>query len=494
MASGLQTLHDIDTAISKARRAVTEASALPKRAAKALADVQRARASAYDQIAKDRIALIEAGSGGDLGYVDRQAEKLLDAHDIEEARLSEKIDASLAAISDIEARRRAQESAVTKAVDIYDKAVSSAEAKILKDPDYQAAVKKTEDLAATALRAQDKLTIAQQDETTKGEPYRNDPFFAYLSGRQYGTRDAKGWFLTKALDGWVARISNYRKAAENYRRLTAIPVRLAAHVALLERNATAQDLALQKLEDEMLRREGVHDLHEASMKAQQALDAIDQELEAAETAHQDLRAQHTAMTSGQSGPYNEAIALLSETLARKDLPSLRRLAAQTQTRSDDAAIEDLRELSRTAKDLRDDQSEAVRLVKKYQRTLSDLENVRRRFKQRRYDAPSSSFKNDDLIMRVLGQLLVGAISGNDLWRTLERAQRTLKRYSDTDFGGIDWTEGLRLPRNTGGFGGTGGGWGGSGSGGCSPACAAICACWACCSVSPISPFTHSRAM
>ncbi len=449
MPSGLQTLHDIDKAIAKARRAVTEASALPKRAANALAETERQRAAAYAQIAKDRIALIETGEGGELGYVDRQAEKLLKAHEDEEARLSETIEASLSLVTELEAKRRTQEGGVARAVDAYDKAVSAAEEKVLTDPAYKAAVKATEDLAAMAERAEEKLAVARQDEVTKGEPYLADPFFSYLQARGYGTNDAKGWFVTKLLDRWVAGICNYRQAAENYRRLTAIPVRLAAHVGHLEHKAALKDAALQQLEHDILRREGVNDLQDASITAQAALEAIDGELGAAERAYQTLREEHTALTSGQAGPYREAIALLSKTLTRQDVPSLRRLASQTQTRSDDKAIEDLRELSRTADHLRDDQSEAVRLVQKYQRTLTDLERVRRRFKKRRYDAPSSDFGKGTFLTALLGQVVAGALSGDDLWKQLERAQRTLKRYSDNDFGGIDWSEGFRLPQSSG---------------------------------------------
>ena len=62
------------------------------------------------------------------------------------------------------------------------------------------------------------------------------------------------------------------------------------------------------------------------------------------------------------------------------------------------------------------------------------------------------------------------LSGAELASRLEVQQRTVRRYSDQDFGGGDWTEGLRLPRSSrrrsgGNWGGgfpSSGGWGGSG--------------------------------
>lgn len=161
------------------------------------------------------------------------------------------------------------------------------------------------------------------------------------------------------------------------------------------------------------------------------------------------------LITGESGPYQKALVLLSKALSRKSLPSLNRIAAQTQTRDDDLAIESLRELEETAEDLQDDRVEAKQLVKSYQKRLKELETVRRRFKKKRYDAPSSVFENGTMLGALLGQVLVGALEGDDFWRQLERAQRTVRRYSDEDFGGGDWTEGLRLPRSTGGS------WGGA---------------------------------
>ena len=166
------------------------------------------------------------------------------------------------------------------------------------------------------------------------------------------------------------------------------------------------------------------------------------------------------MSAGDSAPYKEAIALLVNTLERKDGPSLRRLAAQTVSRDDDRAVGDLIDLSRHARDLEEDQRESKKILGKYQKTLAELEALRRKFKNRRYDAPNSQFPGSfggSLLGALLGQLIGGMLSSNDVWRKIERAQRTVRRRSGVDFGGIDWSEAMRLPRNSGGFGGGRGG-------------------------------------
>ncbi|WP_371396278.1 hypothetical protein [Fretibacter rubidus] len=464
MASGLKTLHQIDAALRQARGAVSEASDLSRRASEALAKTRAREAESFAQIAQDRLDLIKDGGGGELGYIDRQLEKYLDAHKIEEADALAAVTEAETSLRAIEDARRKQEKRVTKAIDDYDKAAATSEAALLKDPAYQAQIDKVEAAEATVVRAEEKLALAREDEVAKGKPYREDAFFSYLQKRGYGTKHHKGWVLTKALDSWVARIANYRDAAENYRRLTDIPKRLASHVDYLHDQIEIEQKGLQAIEAQRLETDGVNAMKKASLDAQAELESIDADITKAESGLEKTSAHLAAISAGETGAMAEAMTALTNHLQGLKRRDLSRLAAQTQTRDDDRAIEALRNMAEASEDLSDDKAEADKLLKKYQRTQKELEAVRARFKSRRYDAPSSTFKNDDLIMRVLGQLLVGAISGNDLWRTLERAQRTIKRYSDTDFGGIDWTEGLRLPRNTGGFGGrsggSSGGWGG----------------------------------
>ena len=462
MASGLKALHDIDRAIATARAHVTQAAKLPGRASDALAEISRKQIAAYGDIAKVRLEQIEDGDGdGTLGYVDRQAAKLLTAHAKEEARLMKKADASLAKITKLEAARRVQEKAVELAVKAYEKAADACQKKLAKDPDYIVLEAEEETAEATILRAQAKQELSETDVEEKGAPYRNDPYFNYLQKRRYGTKDAKGWFLTKWFDGMLARRGNYREAALNYKKLTDIPGRLAGHVeALVERHQNAE-LALEAAEQAALKREGVTKLKQTSLSSQKKLDKIDADMELREEEHQEIRSQQALISSGDSAPFREAIDLLVGTLKRKNLPSLKRLAAQTQSRDDDLAVARIAELSHRTHDLQDDQKEAQALLAKYQDSLRDLEKLRRKFKNRRYDAPTSEFPRSNMMGTLLMQLVGGMLSSGDVWRQIERAQRTVKRRTSGGFGGGDWGEAMRLPRSSGGIGGgSSGGWGG----------------------------------
>lgn len=450
MASGHKTLHEIDRAISRARKAVDEAHILAERAARAMADVRLKETAQYAQIARDRLDLIAEGGGrGSLGYVDRQAKKHLSDFDRDHARADTAITKARKALEKLESDRRIQEDHVNEAVNAYDKAAAAAEKKLLSDPEYNTHIARVDELEAMVVRATEKQALAETDEVEKGKVFLSDPFFTYLQSRRYGTEDAKGWFLTKALDGWVAGLINYRQAAENYRRLTAIPVRLTRHVERLQTQVeTARDV-LEQMEANKLVAEGATALHEKSLKLQTKLDVIDDKIDAAEAKHTEALLYQERLAAGETGPLKTAIESMTEVFAKTNHRTLQRLTAQTTTLSDDKAMETLRSLSDTAQELADDHEETRKLSRKYRETLKDLEKVRKRFKSKRFDAPSSDFVNGLLVTKLLGQVLAGALDGDDFWKQLKRLQRTLKRYSDYDFGGVDWTEGLRLPRPSG---------------------------------------------
>jgi len=113
--SGLQTLHEIDSAIQRARSAVAEASRLPKKNAEALIDLRRQQSTAYDDIARQRLMLLEDGAGGELGYIDRQAGKLLEAHEKAQKKQGSVLDKAVVRIETLEKDRRKLESDVAKA-------------------------------------------------------------------------------------------------------------------------------------------------------------------------------------------------------------------------------------------------------------------------------------------------------------------------------------------------------------------------------------------
>ncbi|HMB47776.1 MAG TPA: hypothetical protein VKN63_05820 [Afifellaceae bacterium] len=465
MRSGQQTLRDIDNAISQARETLDRTTRLSAQLSEDRAAIERQRLDAIRVIASERIGLLSSGEADDvrdrdIQRADRQAEELLENHAREMAALLNGSQQAKSELERLEGERETLEDEVNAAIEAFDKAAAATQAKLGKNAAYKKQLAQVEEAEAVVDRAEQKLALAQADETRKGEPYRQDPLFFYLWKRHYGTKDYDGGLITKMLDDWVARLCDYRDAALNYKRLTEIPKRLAAHVDGLEEQAEAERRALKVLENEALERDGAAALREASTEAQARLDALDAQIAEAEAHYRDRIDAQTAATGKNSDAYNQALGVLSEALRYEDIPDLRLLASQTRSLDDDDAIARLIRLEDEAEDLERNEEDAGALIEKYRRSLEDLEDVRQRFKNARYDAPTSEFPMGDLIGSMLGEILAGALTSNDIWDQLQRGQRSVRRGSDFDFGGGDWTEGFRIPSSRGGGGRSGGSRGG----------------------------------
>jgi hypothetical protein len=80
-----------------------------------------------------------------------------------------------------------------------------------------------------------------------------------------------------------------------------------------------------------------------------------------------------------------------------------------------------------------------------QNTLTELGQLRRRFRRRSYDSDHSTFPAGFGLPSLLGQLLTGAMSSGKVWKEIDRAQRFRHSPGVGGFGGGDFGSG-------GGFG------------------------------------------
>ncbi len=454
MKSGRQTLHEIDNAVAEARANLDRTSDLASRMAEERAALRRRRLEAIAVIASERMAVLESGEAAaprdrDLRRADQEAQLLLERYAAEITDLRSRSKATQAELERLEAERSELEKEVDEAVEAFESAAAAVQARLMGEDTYQAALSRVEEAEATVDRAERKRLLAAEDEAEKGKPYRADRLFSYLWDRQYGTKDYRGGLITKMLDDWVAGLCDYRDVALNYKRLTEIPVRLAEHVANLEQTAEAERTALTSVEEEALEADGATRLREASIAKQSRLDELDAQIIQTEDAHKSALDEQSATEGSSDSAYGRALNILSEALADEDLSDLRWLAAQTDSLEDDDAVAELIALEDEADDLEDDEEDARDLIKKYRRSLEELERVRRRFKEARYDSPSSGFPTGELIGSMLGQIIVGALTSEELWDFIRRGQRTIARKADFDFDfdfGDDWMEGFRMPR------------------------------------------------
>ena len=135
--------------------------------------------------------------------------------------------------------------------------------------------------------------------------------------------------------------------------------------------------------------------------------------------------------------------------------TLRERANQTPSTDDDAAVDELTEIRADLPRIEEEAARYRTLHETHRERVAKLEEIRKRFKESRYDAVSSEFVNGALIATLLAQLLAGSLGVGDFWDALKKQQR-YRQLADPRFGSG------RFPRGGGGPWRIPGGWGGGG--------------------------------
>ena len=459
MTDGRSILHRIDGSIAQARQKLGETARRTSDQASQLRAVEQAERAAYQVIADIRIESLRGDEiVGTLEAADKRAQSLMAEHDQSLSQAAQIVDANRNALEEAERERRDMEETFAKADARHDAQVEKTYARLQSDDVYQEKANALEHANAIAERARKKLDVVRNDRKNKGAPYEQDPLFSYLWERKFATKDYRAFFLFAGLDRWVARLIKYRDAKLNYQRLLELPERFQEHVDGLEANA--DDIAgdLEVFEREALEKDGVTKQRDAVDAAQTHLDEIDVKIAQAEDALQSSIDKQSDIAAGEAGPMREARDLIQSVVSKRSIPDLKILAAQTVALEDDRRVDDLIRLERERFEIAENQRGLDRQRKKDTKTLSEVEQLRRKFKAARFDSPYSEFSDSNVISFVLTELLDGALSHHDAMRRLRRVQRRRQRDWSDDFGGDAWRDGFGLPGTAGpGTGGYGGG-------------------------------------
>lgn len=460
MTSGRDALHRIDATIADARKYLSRASDAAAADAGRAAAIDARELEAYHALANLRIEHLRQNAiAQSLGAADRKARDLVASHSARVAALADERDRANAEIARLEEARRAAEKDHEEKVARHEAAVAATRARLDQDPEYERRASALEGAEAVARRARQKLETARADRNSKGAPYEADPLFAYLERRKFGTRDYRAFPVFALLDGWVASLIRYRDFKLNYDRLLELPERLAEHAARVEAEAARLSELLEAYERAALEKDGVDGLRDAASEARSRLEALDAEIAAAEARHAEIVARFNETAGGTAGPLAEARTLLADALGGRPIPDLRVLAAETASAEDDRVVNELVGLRRERLELEEARAAEHKTLETHRRRLADLEDLRRRFKQARFDSPYSEFPGEDLLGALIIEFLRGGLTRDDVWRRIERGHRTRRRDWDDDFGGDTWRDSIGRPRRGGGDW-SGGTWGG----------------------------------
>lgn len=452
MTSGRDALHQIDAAIGDARQRLAAASDTAASDARMLAELDQRQIAVYHALADIRLIHLQSdgANGGALGDVDRKAEALIAGHDAALADMASARDTAAREIARLETARRDAEADVESAIARHEEAAATTRARLEKDEAWAARASALEELNAMAARAGQKLAVVTEDRARKGAAYEADPLFQYLRERKFATRDYRAFALFALLDGWVAALIGYRDHRLNYERLLEIPERFAEHLERLKEEAAEARRSLEAMERDALEKDGVGALRDAVGAARALVETLDVQIDKAEADHKTLADAHASAAAGKTGPLAGARALIAGELAKYAIPDLKVLAAETATKEDDRLVDALVRAKRERLEFEEARRMAVGSLDALGRRLTELEDVRRRFKGARFDSPYSEFTGRDVLSLLIAEFLRGAMNREDLWRRIERGHRTRRRDWDNDLGGDEWRGRFGLPDNWGG--------------------------------------------
>ncbi|MGD2067645.1 MAG: hypothetical protein PVI57_03095 [Gemmatimonadota bacterium] len=174
--------------------------------------------------------------------------------------------------------------------------------------------------------------------------YERDRLFRYLHDRDWGGPAYDAGPLTRRLDRWLARRIGYETLARNYRILKLGPHQLGAEIHRLGRRAQELEAAVDSLEEEVARAEGLLPLlerrAELEARATEARAELDRSVAARDAVQRELR----AVEARRGRNFEEAVEMHRDYLKGKTLRELEAVARSTPDPRDDGLVQELEAL------------------------------------------------------------------------------------------------------------------------------------------------------
>jgi hypothetical protein len=464
MLSGQELLATLERMLDGTRRERAKLDVELERSSAELARVRQAELGVLSVLARLRLREIESGELVEaLDETGRQVTELLGQRAGAQAQIETEIKAAEAAVAAVQKERAARSAAVDAAEQALDAAEAEAQKRLADDDKYRAQLEKARASDSVADLAEEKAQAAHTDRIEKGKPYEADPLFTYLWARGFGTLRYRAGAFTRLLDAQVARVCDYEPLRRDYWMLSEMPARFDEHSARMRALADEDVTAVQALEQKVTVAAGVPKRADALEQSQKELAEADRRIEERDAELDALVDKRASFASGEDDLSRRCTALLSDTFRTEKMKTLRERANRTATPDDDKAVDELTAIRAEIPRLEDEVARYKALHETDRERTTKLEEVRKRFKEHRFDAVSSEFVNSALITTLLAQLLGGQLGVPDIWDAIAKQQRFRKLAADPLFGSG------RFPRvpgpwhMPGGFP-KGGGWGKGGFG------------------------------
>ncbi|MFM9863462.1 MAG: hypothetical protein ACKVRO_07635, partial [Micropepsaceae bacterium] len=376
--SSRDALSEVENAITGVRSNENRLAAVLASAASEAERQRKQLAETFRGLALIRLdALVRNEIVGDLDAAERRALGLLRTHKSKLDQLLIRHGGAQSAVVACEADHRTKTAAVEAAGEPIKTLQYDVEKKVQADPAWIAQKARLTDTTSIAQAADDKAKQSEADLGAKRKPYEADPLFMYLWKRKFATGDYKAGNFARFFDRWVARLVGYDTARPNYTHLNEIPLRLREHANELVKRVEAEDRKLEEIERAALMDAGILALETKLSTAQAELKAATEALSKAQASLATLDQERTKLLDeGDRRAHDEALAVLSQAIAREDLQTMYREARTTKTTDDDRLVQQI-ELTQNA--IAKAEGEVTKIrdeTREIARRRSELEGVR----------------------------------------------------------------------------------------------------------------------
>jgi len=461
MIHGRAGLSSFDAALAESGRVADSLTGELQQLNQRLLAIRGEVAEAYKALAQLRLA--DAKSGPDaisaLSAAADGVQQLIAAR----ARAMEVADAALTEArtrwSDAKKAKDHARATLDALEDQAARAMETVRSRLPADPEWRKLDEAAQAAERVAVHAEQKTALAEQDRVQKGKPYEDDPLFAYLWARGYGTPRYSAGGITRLMDGFVARVARYEPARRNFAVLTELPAKLAEHAARTREAAVAAAAARTAYEQQAATRSGGPD-PAALTRAREEFDRADDAAEAAEAALREAQARAAAMAAGEDPEARALTEQVEAALQRQDLAALRAAAARTPSPDDDALVLRIERLESERWRLSQEIETRREVLAAAQKRAAEAEALRREYRNRGYGQGQLDTASHAMIGALLGQVLGGALSRDGFFGRMEKTRRAhpWARQNPSPWAGGSGGGGFRTGGSIGGGGfKTGGG-------------------------------------
>ena len=435
MWAGTSALQSIDRALHSVRSEAVQINSQLSNLTNVVSVNQRQRLLVIEKIAQVRLSAIEYGElNVSLTAADKKALETLKLREQKLKQVNVTIEELNQSVVDAEKKREQLLFNVNELAEQLVDIEADVQTRLSKDTTYLAQLNKATEANAVSNEAEQKVSRAQEDMAEKAKLYQADKLFMYLWERKFGTPDYRAGFFARFMDTRVANLIKYNQTRVNFWNLTEIPKRLEDHADHVSNLADQEHEALQQLELDALSEAGADKLEDSIEQARESLDACDDEIESLENQLNNAINERASFVAGEDSYLKESLSIITQALQANNMAAINRYVSATHSLTDDQLVVDLHNIDTEIKNALGNLEDIKRLQYSQSTKLSELEMVRRQFKNARYDDVRSGFNNQSLLVDALSQFVGGLVDGSDLWNVLKRNQRYRQTRSSPTFG------------------------------------------------------------